>query len=405
MWRGIPAGQFNSENEEAEVKVKVKVTFASALTLHSPLNTPLHLNRSLATGVGSLPHASASEACDLVFRYFKDDIPFWPQLPKRDFKENMYVQFAEGLPGVVIEQAEKKIYINTAQDNYAQALEAAYEHYLASDLDYFAVSPDYAGGFYEFLSRIKENSDYSFVKGQIIGPVSFGLSVPDQNKKASIYEQEFRDCLVKVLTMKARWQVRKLQEAIDAGRRPQEKPQIIIFIDEPYLVSVGSSFFNIRVEDVVTMLNDCIAAIHSEGAFAGIHCCGNTDWGIVLKTNIDILNFDAYSYLETIFLYPRELNSFGQRNGILAWGIVPTHSREGLPAVDSLLKKMAPEILPPPRRGQDERLENTKKNSPSAQGALRQRFSLISPACGLSGASLERAEEILALTVRLTHSL
>jgi hypothetical protein len=346
------------------------------------LNTPLILNRSLATGVGSLPHTSPAEACDLVFRYFKDDIPFWPQLPKRDFKENMYAQFAQGLPGVVIDEAEKKIYINTDKDDYAQALEAAYEHYLASDLDYFAVSPDYASGFYEFLSRIKNDSGYSFVKGQIIGPVSFGMTVTDQNKKASIYEQEFRDCLVKVLTMKARWQVRKLREAIDAGRGPREKPQIIIFIDEPYLVSLGSSFFNIKIEDVVAMENDCIAAIHSEGAFAGIHCCGNTDWGIVLKTNIDILNFDAYNYLETIFLYPKELDSFLQRNGILAWGIVPTHPSENLPAIDSLLKKIAP-----------------------PEGAFRQRFSLISPACGLSGAPLERVEEIFALTVRLARSL
>lgn len=353
------------------------------------MNTPLHLNRSLATGVGSLPHTSPYEACDLVSRYFKDDIPFWPQLPKRDFKENMYVQFSQGLPGVVIDENAKEIYINTAKDTYAQELEAAYEHYLADDLDYFAVSPDYAGGFYEFIKRIKEGAGYSFVKGQIIGPVSFGLSVTDQNKKASIYEQEFRDCLVKVLIIKARWQVRKLREAADVGHRSQvtshksqDKPQIIIFIDEPYLVSVGSSFFNIRVEDVVTMLNDCIAAIHSEGAFAGIHCCGNTDWGIILKTNIDILNFDAYNYLESIFLYPKELDSFGQRNGILAWGIVPTHSREELPVIDSLLKKMAPQ-----------------------KGALRQRFSLISPACGLSGVPLERVEEILALTVRLTRSL
>ena len=352
------------------------------------MNTPLHLNRFLATGVGSLPHTSPQEACDLVLRYFKDDIPFWPQLPKRDFKENMYAQFAQGLPGVVIDEAEKKIYINTAQDNYAGELEAAYEHYLAADLDYFAVNADYAAGFYEFIKRIK-GMNFAFIKGQIIGPVSFGLAVTDQNKKASIYEQEFRDCLVKALGMKARWQVRKLKEAIGAVRqgpgtrdKRQEQTQIIIFIDEPYLVSLGSSFFNIKIEDVVTMTNDCIEAIHSEGAFAGIHCCGNTDWGIVLKTNIDILNFDAYNYLETIFLYPKELDSFLQRNGILAWGIVPTHSREKLPAIESLLKKM----------------------SPPAE-AFRQRFSLVSPACGLSGAPLERVEEILALTVRLTRSL
>ena len=324
----------------------------------------------------------------MVFRYFKEDIPFWPQLPQRNFKENMYVQFAQGLPGVVIDEALKKIYINIDKDSYAKELESAYEHYLDGALDYFAVGPDYASGLHEFLSRIKENSSYSFVKGQIIGPVSFGLTVTDQNNKASIYNQEFCDCLVKVLTMKARWQIRKLREAIDAGRRTQDagrKTQIIIFIDEPYLVSIGSSFFNIKIEDVARMINELVEAIHSEGALAGIHCCGNTDWGLVLKTGVDILNFDAYNYLETIFLYRMELDNFFKKNGILAWGIVPAYAKEGLPTIDSLLQKMAP--------AQDLKSEVKKK------------FCLVSPACGLSGVSLERAEEILALTLELARSL
>ncbi|HCD39333.1 MAG TPA: hypothetical protein DEQ77_11600, partial [Candidatus Omnitrophica bacterium] len=146
---------------------------------------------------------------------------------------------------------------------------------------------------------------------------------------------------------------------------------------EPYLVSIGSSFFNIKTESVVGMLNDVALAIHQEGALAGIHCCGNTDWSIVLRAGIDILNFDAYNYLDNLLLYRNELKDFSARGGILAWGIVPTASEEPLPAQASLLEKMG----------------------------IQEKPALITPACGLSGVSVQRAEETFALLVALTKQL
>jgi hypothetical protein len=334
-------------------------------------NNRLHLNRFLATGVGSLPFTDPRQACDLVFGHFKDDIPFWPQLPKRNFKENMYAQFSERIPGVTIDEAAKEIFINSAKDTYTQELEAVYERYLADDVEYFSVGEDYAGGLYEFIQHPQPRIKYPFVKGQIIGPISFGLTVTDQNKKASIYNQEFCDCLMKSLAMRARWQVHKLQIA-------NRQSQIIIFIDEPYLVSVGSTFFNISAQSVVNMLNEMVEAIHKEKAFAGIHCCGNTDWGMVLRSKIDILNFDAYNYLETIFLYRKELNDFLKRGGILAWGIVPTAAADTLPGIQVLLEKIG--------------------GSPDGYG-------LITPSCGLSGVPAKRAEEILVLSAQLSKRL
>ena len=52
--------------------------------------------------IGSLPHTRPPAACDRVLESFPQ-IPTWPQLPKRSFLENMYVQFSEGFPGVVLE--------------------------------------------------------------------------------------------------------------------------------------------------------------------------------------------------------------------------------------------------------------------------------------------------------------
>jgi hypothetical protein len=62
--------------------------------------------RSLAAG--SLPHTDPKDACQTVLETV--DIPTWPQLPRRSFLENMYVQFSERFPGVVI--ADEHIYVD-----------------------------------------------------------------------------------------------------------------------------------------------------------------------------------------------------------------------------------------------------------------------------------------------------
>ena len=91
-------------------------------------------------------------------------------------------------------------------------------------------------------------------------------------------------------------------------------------LDEPYLCSFGSAFVNVSREDVAAAIDVAVAAIHAEGALAGIHCCGNTDWSLVLSTAIDVVNFDAYSFFQGIPLYPEPVRAFLNRGGILSWG-------------------------------------------------------------------------------------
>src|SRR5512135_1417795 len=54
-----------------------------------------------ATALGSVPITDPRTACRLMLDYFPE-IPAWPQLPRLSFRENMYVQFSEGLPGAVL---------------------------------------------------------------------------------------------------------------------------------------------------------------------------------------------------------------------------------------------------------------------------------------------------------------
>jgi hypothetical protein len=67
----------------------------------------------LASMIGSLPYKDENKAVAIVLRY-QIDMPAWPQLPKRAYVENMYTQYSEGFPGIVV--TADKTYVNRNQD-------------------------------------------------------------------------------------------------------------------------------------------------------------------------------------------------------------------------------------------------------------------------------------------------
>jgi hypothetical protein len=42
-----------------------------------------------------------------------------------------------------------------------------------------------------------------------------------------------------------------------------------------------------------------IAAVHGHGGLTGIHGEENTDWSLLMETDLDILDFDAYDHTQT----------------------------------------------------------------------------------------------------------
>jgi methionine synthase II (cobalamin-independent) len=331
-----------------------------------------------ATGIGSLPFKDANKACQLIFDNFKD-IPFWPQLPKRSYREHMYCQFSEGMPGVVIDDKAKTIHIDSKRC-YVE-IEKAYQKFLDADSEYFKVSKSYAEGLYKFIDGFKNNAkEARLVKGHITGPVSFALSVTDENKKALIYDNDIFDVVTKVLCMKAKWQIKVLKKL---------NKNVIIFIDEPYLVSIGSSFVNISLQDVTKALEEMSNAIKEEGAISGIHCCGNTDWPVLLKRGIDIINFDAYNFIKEFSLYSDEIKEFLHNSGTIAWGIVPSSQDADKESKDSLTKKLKESIKLLSAKGID-------TNNIS---------SIITPSCGLGTLEEKMAEKILSLTNNISRGM
>lgn len=339
--------------------------------------------------VGSLPLEDHGKAADLVFEH-TPEIPLWVQLPVRK-QELMVPQFMPGLPGLKTE--EDKMFVDTSASDYDNQLLVFYEEYMAlmegtADLDQtrFVLDDAAAGGFGTFLERLKKRPQAPVaVKGQITGPVTFCTGVHDENKNAIFYNDQLRDAAVKLLALKAAWQVRQLSTF---------GCPVIIFCDEPALAGYGTSeFISISRDDIMACLDEVIEAIHSEGGLAGVHVCANTDWSLVLESSLDIVNFDAYSYFDRFILYPDQIKKFMDSGKILAWGIVPTGNVEDIEneTSESLLAQW-----------------NEKARGIEQLGIARPAIfaqSLITPSCGAGSLPHELARKVLRLTREISDQL
>ncbi|HAX61022.1 MAG TPA: methionine synthase [Elusimicrobia bacterium] len=336
----------------------------------------------LSTAVGSMPHIDEYKAVEFIMNNL--DIPIWPQLPKKNFKENMYVQYSEGFPCLIINEQEQKIFFALDGD-VLPALEKFYEKIISDDLEYFKISTQYASGFYEFTSQLTAcRLPLIAVKGQVTGPITFGLKVTDKNNRSIFYNEQFVDVVVKTLTMKARWQIRELAKV-------SRDAKIIMFIDEPYLSAFGSAFTQVSREEVIKCLNEVIEGIHKENALSGVHCCGNTDWSILIDTDIDVISFDAFSFFDGLTLYPEKLNKFFERGGVLAWGIVPSSDLINSETVESLTENFLGKREKLIKKGIDEK-------------AVKSRY-IITPSCGVGSLSEKLAEKIIITTKNVAENL
>jgi methionine synthase II (cobalamin-independent) len=329
------------------------------------------------TIIGSMPHKDPTVACAQIAHYLRD-IPAWPQLPKRSFLENMYVQYSQGFPGVVVDETEKKIYVNRNQD-LNRSLEQFYSAFLENKVDRFAVSADYAAGLHHFLSL--DNLAPKVVKGHVTGPVTWGLTVVDEDGKGILYDDVLGDAVPKLLRLKAAWQERELKQLC---RRT------IIFVDEPYMSAFGSVGMMLSREKVVSLLNEVFGGI--EG-LKGVHCCGNTDWSVILESEVDIISFDAYNYAQSLSLYPEAVKKLLERGGTVAWGVVPNEAEALNRESAASLKDRLEEAMAP----------FTRKGVPFRQLIAQ---GLITPSCGLASLAAEEATvRVLELLVELSERI
>ncbi len=327
----------------------------------------------LPSCIGSLPHTDPVRAVDLVLEKLTS-IPIWPQLPNRGFQENMYAQYATRLPGVRIDGVRKKVQVDLRDYDP----EEIYTAILSEDVDAFSMQEDNFAGFHELMSRSLQNA--VAVKGQVTGPVSMGLQMTDQEDKPVLYDEAYGEIVRKNLNMIARWQERELRKKCS---------RTIIFIDEPYLSLIGTPFASVSGEDAVGWINEVLAGL--EGT-KGLHCCANTDWPLVMSTDIDLLSFDAYDYGHTIALYPDEVAAYMERGGAIAWGIVPNNAevldRESVSSVAQRAEECFRGLID---KGLSEELVLER--------------SILTPQCGLSGLDEMTASRVLDLLTKVSEEI
>jgi hypothetical protein len=185
------------------------------------------------------------------------------------------------------------------------------------------------------------------------------------------------------LKLKAAW-----QEAVLRG----VSARTIVFVDEPYMAAYGSSStISLSKEKVISLLNEVFSGIKG---LKGVHCCGNTDWGVLLATGVDILSFDAYNFGESLGLYPDEVKGFLARGGAVAWGVVPNTAEDIKRETVASLRDRLEEAMAPFTRG---------------DGGFSIRdivaHSLVTPSCGLDGLTEDAVPDCFNLLTQLSDRM
>jgi hypothetical protein len=256
------------------------------------------------TAMGIMPHTDIERALEVVLSL---DIPFWPQLPKVSYFEDMYVQASENFPGVRIDITNQKILFDLSR--FYEELPSYFEK--ADDPQTFKLTKEYSLVYHRFLE--KDLSRYSAIRGQMISPISLGLKIVDQDQKPIIYHDEVREVLFDFIQKKVNQQYQELKT---------KNPNAFVWVDDPGLGLIFTAFSGYNEVQAKSDLDRFLEGL--EGS-KGVHLCAKPDWDFLLKSKLDILSFDSFNCGVVIINYP-SLREFLGRGGVLSWGIVPTYT-------------------------------------------------------------------------------
>ena len=340
----------------------------------------------LATGVGSIPLTNGEEALDLIWKSVPL-APHWPQLPRQGAESSFIGQYLKALieTGVIGDVEDPKFQVDST--DWVERMTVFYTLYLEAvegdqqALERFGFSALGGEGFEVFCGNIKHDGtrDAVLLKGQLSGPVTLGMQITDKNRRSSYYDDTQRDMLVKALALHAEWQTKRLS---------QFGLPVLMMIDDPGLYGFGAStHITLKREQLIEDLNEIAAGISRQGGIAGVHVCAGMDWTLLFDSKVQVVNFDAYDYMQSMMALALPLNIFLKRGGILSWGIVPTNPIAWEETSQSLKVRLEGNIEELVKRGVDESL-------------LRQQ-SMITPSCGTGALPKELAEHVYGLLAGL----
>jgi len=258
----------------------------------------------LTTAMAVMPHRDADRALTAALSL---DVPFWPQLPLLSYYEDMYVQASEHFPGILVDMEKRTIRLSMAK--FAAELEEALAHF--EEPAYFDISETYSVVYHRFLKM--DLSDRPAIRGQLEGPISFGLNVVDQDQRPILFDDTVRALLLDFMARRINVQLNRLKLM---------NPNAFMFVDEPGLQYIFSALSGY---DSITARRDMESFFAGIERPRGVHLCGNPDWDFLLGLDLDVLSLDVYSNGEIFVSYAKPISRFLERGGRLIWGIVPTN--------------------------------------------------------------------------------
>ena len=200
--------------------------------------------------------------------------------------------------------------------------------------------------------------------------------MPGEDGKPLLYDDEAAEAVARGLGVAAGAQAVELAAL---GRRP------LIFIDEPALSGFGSAFTPVSRETVLGLLGACMEEARNRcEVVLGVHCCGNTDWSLLVDSGADVINLDSAGYGDHLLLYPEAVAELLERGGAVAWGAVPTLDFKGNETAKGLWAGLHALLTGFAEKGLAKELLASQ--------------ALVTPACGMGSLSLENSLAILELT-------
>lgn len=323
---------------------------------------------------GALPHPTLEAAISVLHRF---PMPYmvWPQLPQRSFRERSVVQAASGFPGVVVDERQRRVFVQRTPSEVAMPQLAL--DFLQRRDTRAAMTPAEAAGLFAVLPLLQAQHAQVGCKGQLLGPISLAAQLTDEAQNPLISDSVFFEGLVQHLCQRARWQAELLQRT----QRP-----VLLCIDEPFIDVIDSPFLSIDRDELWTGLARVLDAIP---VMRGLAISGDVPLAPLCALPIRVLMVNSNDYAHRIIEAAPQMHAFMQRGGVLACGSVPVvgDTPRHAHAYARLLSLC-------------DRLHQT-----GIPYTLMREHVMIMPVSSLGQTTIEIAEEVIAVTCEVATQL
>lgn len=320
---------------------------------------PVRFPIGTTTSIGSLPHRNRDAAVAFVLDR-TPGLPASPSLPSLEPREGMLAQAAWGIRGVTVGQDG-----TLAVDPGRLDPDAPLGDRCMAGVPFATLRA--------FLAAVAART--APIKLQLTGPVTLGLALEAAGAAPEI-----------AFALAGRAVRARAHQLIARARASVPAAPLVVFVDEPSLVGGLSRAGSLGADRTIDLISGALAAIEPH-AVSGVHCCGRTDWRVLLQAGPQVLSLPAGAGLAAS---AGALAGFLERGGWVAWGAVPTDGPVGESAT-RLWRVLSAEWRELVQAGCD----------PSQ---LR-RQALVTPACGLALHDEGHADQVFTLTQAVARRL